>query len=685
MVAKSRFLLAFVSVFAVIITIGPQSGDQEADRWTVYNVANTSMASFFLTEIYEDSQGRLWFAGFDNGASLLDDGALTTYNDANSEIAARVTSFTETPDGTIWVGTEEGIHFFDKTGLSRPEEGELKLPITHVTALFRDSDDRTWVGTWGGGVAVVDGDQWTTYTTDDGLAGDHIWAFMEGSDGRIWVGTRSGVSVYSPGDLDDAWTTYTTESSDLAGNQIRVFLEDSQGDIWIGTAGKGVNILKTDGTWDSFTDEDGLPSNFVTSLAQEEDGTYWVGTEGGLVSFQSGIWTPYEARRDLLPHHFVEDILIDDDGLLWFATFGGGAATWDGETWEKFDPDTTGLDSNQINVFLEDSKGNIWVGTTYGLHKFDGRAWQTFTEFNSDLTYHYITGLVEDRQGRIWVGTLEGVSVLEPDGTWIEYDRFGDGPPETRLPSNTIFTVFYDSEDRIWMGTGLGAAVLEDGEWTLYHIRNSGLNTNLVSVITEDSLGRVWFTHWQGINIFDSGNWNTLRTENSAINTNLVWASMEDSRGRMWFGTLGDGIAIFDGQTWVKHNRSTGALTHDSVRSIVEDRQGRFWVATDGGVNLLADDGRLWMAYTAFNTPLPHNFVNTLLLDSKGNIWIGTQDGLAIFRPGTGANPVLDQARNHLRGNSESPTGTGNGTDGYTGVSGDALGEGLQLSGLWAR
>ena len=597
----------------------------QRDLWTVYTTDTTSIASWHLTEGYEDRHGRMWFAGRDNGASLYDDGALTTYNDTNSEVKARATSFVDGPQDVVWVGTAEGIAVASHKGWARLDEGDrLGLDSEYISALYLDSHGRRWVGTWGNGVQVLDDGEWTAYGLTDGLPNEYVWTFYEDSSGKIWVGTKHGVGVF---DSEAGWTAYTTENSGLAMDETRTFLQVESGDMWIGGYGGGVSVLKQDGEWqeDPYTVESGLASNFVTALTSQtlDDETdastelIWIGSEAGLVSFDGESFSePMQVVTKKLSHHFIEDLHVDDKGLLWIVTFGGGVTMYDGETWEYLFPSETGLPANNVYGLLEDSAGNIWVGTSRGVAKFDGRAWETFIPDNSGLTYRYVNGLAEDRHGNIWMSTLSGGSVYS-NGEWIEYDRFGEATGERRIPSNTLFNIFYDSQDRVWLATGLGAAVLEDGEWILYD-RGDGLNTNIISVVAEDSMGRIWLTHWQGINVLDNGIWNSIRTENADIRTDLVFASAEDSRGRMWFGTLGDGVAVYDGQRWAKFNRSSGALTNDFVRSFVEDEEnGRHWVGTDGGLNGIVDD-ELWMVFTAENTPLPSNRINELILDSKG-------------------------------------------------------------------
>ena len=647
-----------VACLTMLVFIGISDGNGQTysgrGLWTVYSVENTSIASWYLTDVYEDIHGRKWFAAFENGASMYDDGAIVTYNDTNSAITARTTSFLYLPHGAVWVGTEEGIVVLEGDEWSRLDSDDgIGLDDAFISALYQDSQGRIWVGTWGEGIHVREDGEWHSYDAEQGVPFDRIWTFYEDSTNRVWVGAKQGVLVF---DDDGRRTVYTERNSPLASNEVRVFLENADGDLYIGAYGGGLSVLRANGEWrdEPYTTRQGIPSNFITSLAlqasdpNDETELLWIGTEAGITSFDgTQFFEPLRVRQRELSHHFIEDLHADEDGTLWIVTSGGGVSIYDHaeETYRYLFPTETGLPANDVYALLEDSQGNIWVGTSEGVAKFDGRRWETFTPDNSGLTYRYVNGLAEDKHGRIWMSTLSGASVYS-FGEWIDYDRFGDAEGAQQIPSNSLFNVFYDSQDRVWFATGLGAAVLEDDEWTL-HTRNDGLNTNIISVVTEDSAGRVWLTHWQGINIFDNGIWNSLKTENADIRTDLVLASREDSQGRMWFGTIGDGVAIYDGRQWTKLNRENGRLSNNNVRSFAEDTDtGRTWVGTDGGVNGLID-GELWMAYTAELTPLPNNRINELLLDRNGDLWVGTANGVAVFHPGDDF-PLLDAAPNSL-------------------------------------
>ncbi|HEU5146178.1 MAG TPA: two-component regulator propeller domain-containing protein, partial [Chryseosolibacter sp.] len=69
------------------------------------------LPSNHVNEIFEDSQGRLWF-GTNRGLSMLRDKQLTTYTGGHGLLDNNVFAITEDRDGNIWVGTPNGVNIF---------------------------------------------------------------------------------------------------------------------------------------------------------------------------------------------------------------------------------------------------------------------------------------------------------------------------------------------------------------------------------------------------------------------------------------------------------------------------------------------------------------------------------------------------------------------------------------------
>lgn len=61
-----------------------------------------------------------------------------------------------------------------------------------------------------------------------------------------------------------------------------------------------------------------------------------------------------------------------------------------------------GISHQQVNCFLQDSSGLMWIGTDYGLNRFDGKQFDTWTSAKDSLSNDKIHFLMEDKEGWIW-------------------------------------------------------------------------------------------------------------------------------------------------------------------------------------------------------------------------------------------------------------------------------------------
>ncbi len=97
-------------------------------------------------------------------------------------------------DGSVWVATENGL--VRHAGGQR-QTVSLATISGSVTALAPGANGVIWVGTTEG-IFWYDGRVWTHFTTADGLAANHVTHLVLATDGGVWVNTVGGVSRWSP-------------------------------------------------------------------------------------------------------------------------------------------------------------------------------------------------------------------------------------------------------------------------------------------------------------------------------------------------------------------------------------------------------------------------------------------------------------------------------------------------------
>jgi serine phosphatase RsbU (regulator of sigma subunit)/ligand-binding sensor domain-containing protein len=116
---------------------------------------------------------------------------------------------------------------------------------------------------------------------------NNVNALYLDSKGHLWVGSSgSGFSIYNL--QKDHFTLYRNDphnKNSLIDDKITAFYEDNEGLIWITTQGGLNSFEQSTGKFNSYTDEDGLPTNFISDIIQDLSGTYWVTTVKGISRF----------------------------------------------------------------------------------------------------------------------------------------------------------------------------------------------------------------------------------------------------------------------------------------------------------------------------------------------------------------------------------------------------------------
>jgi len=124
-----------------------------------------------------------------------------------------------------------------------------------------------------------------------------------------------------------------------------------------------------EGTWTTYTTEDGLADNGVSSITVDGDNIKWFGTEIGVSSFDGTTWTT-RTIEDLRLSNSVYAIAVDTDDVKWFGEFGQGVWSFDGTTWKAYTTED-GLVNLHIWSIAVDAVNVKWFATSGGVSSFD--------------------------------------------------------------------------------------------------------------------------------------------------------------------------------------------------------------------------------------------------------------------------------------------------------------------------
>ncbi|HLX12689.1 MAG TPA: two-component regulator propeller domain-containing protein, partial [Bacteroidota bacterium] len=520
-----------------------------------------------VTSFLQTPDGYIWM-GTQEGLVRFDGERFDVFDrNTNPELKMNfVTTLAYTPDGTLWIGTEGG-------GLSSYKAGAFKnyasvdgFSATAIPVVAPSADGSVWVGTGAKGVAHYQNGKFTYLTTSDGLPSNDIHALHEDRNGTLWIGTDKGAATYSNGKV-----SHPDLGKTFADKLTMTFYEPPTGSIWIGTSYGLVHVAGK--TVTSFTTADGLTANYVTAVGEDSHGDMWIGTGGaGLNRMSCGMISTYQVS-DGLSNDQIGAVMIDKEDNVWVGTNGGGLNRFHGTNFHAYGP-AEGLGGNFAFSILEDHAGNLWIGTAGGgLNKFSNGKFTHYTT-KEGLPTNFTMGLYEDAQSNIWVGTFGGGLSKLSNGKFTTYTA----------PSNLsgVSAMTGDGSGGMWIGTRDGLDHLVNGTFTNYGMKD-GLTATRINCLLRDSKGNLWIgSHGGGVDMMKDGKFTNYSTKN-ILPCDEVYAMLEDRDGTIWIGTDAAGLCRLKYGKITTYTMKEG-LFDDQIFSIVEDGSNNLWMSSNRGV-----------------------------------------------------------------------------------------------------
>jgi sugar lactone lactonase YvrE len=456
LVFQSRTVTCFVNTSKGDLWLGTLNGVVSFINgdWTIYNKKNSNLQDVFINTIAVDSKDNIWCGTNHAGIAKFENDEWIIFDTENTPLPVNRINAMNISDGDVkWLGTSYGLIKYSGSSFFTTDISNSGLPDNMVTC-FEFFDKKYWIGTNNGGLAEFDGESWNVYNEDNsGIPDNSIRCLAVDNQNNFWVGTKlSGLCKWSG--KDDV-EVFDTDNSDIPGNNIFALIPEDD-HLWIGTLRDG--IAKFDGTDFTVynTENSDIPSNNIASMALDSNKCLWVATyENGIAKLDNdGIFTSYNMENSELPFNKISSICCDTNNIIWVATgsigwSGEGLAKFDGENWEIYTQDNSGLVNDTLHYVIADKFNNIWVSTLKGISRFDGNEWETFTKENSGLQDNFVFPVFIDQNDNKWIGTYNsGVSVYREDGV-----IFGKLPEKPAPPSELTAELVNDSTDAYleWM------------------------------------------------------------------------------------------------------------------------------------------------------------------------------------------------------------------------------------------
>jgi len=587
----------FLVVLIVFLLLGLARYPCLAQEWTHYSEAN-GLVGDSIVSIREDKKGYLWFVTHFSGASRYDGIRLQNFRSLNtpdSLVSDNIYCIMADSAGNLWFGTDRGVSKFDGLYFQNSDETD-GLAGNYLTFIHEDDEGIIWLGTHNG-VSRYDGKSFQNFDEDDGLPNNNINFIRTDRSGNLWFGTQNGICKFD-GDK------FRALASPKLAQSIQTIYEDRMGNIWFGTE-IGAYVSRSKST----AVEGPLIKADITSILEDQSTFLWFATgKKGLIryDFSSG------DSRSYLRGKSVMSIIEDSRGDIWVGT-DKGISRFDGTEFSDVSS-LNGIGLGFVWTILEDSDQNLWFGTDQGVWRYTIQNLQILTE-KSGLAGNSVQTALEDKEGNLWFGTI-GNGISQFDGKRLL--RFGrvDG-----LQDLSILCMIKDSRGDVWIGTSSGAC-RHDGE-RFGPVKGEPALEDAVRSIVEDVATRdLWFATGNGVVHYDGTAYQSFDIENGSD-------MIVDRAGNLWLGSWTDGLYRYDGKNWRQYTESDG-LGGNQITWLIETHQGDIWFGFKGSSGrkkggICRYDGREFTVFTTDNG-LVDEAISVALEDNKGNLWFGTEN-----------------------------------------------------------
>lgn len=383
--------------------------------------------------------------------------------------------------GMLWIGTLGGG--VNKLNL-RAKKFELyqnapwqqnSISSDQVITFYEDENSFLWIGLRGGGINVLDRKtskiRHLNKSENDRLHKANVSAFFKDTNGKLWIGTWHGLYILDKKDQEKVLNGKAIEYNVLLPDiSVEKIIEDYEGHLWFSTTNGLVEYVP--GVDDFYNGDfvhyyhdkfnpNTLSDNFIRDIYAEPEAidgakVIWAGTRNGLnrMSFRRGgvmITRIFHdpADRTSLPGNFISVIHGDKNGDLWIAALGGGLCKMlkgrNGKLKTSFQwiDSESGLLNRDVETLLEDDQGRFWLGG-YGITRFDTQS--------NEFKYYDVSDGLQSNSFKVWsayknlkgemiFGGTDGFNIFHPDS-------IADNPVVPKL----VFTGFKVSNHELKAG-----------------------------------------------------------------------------------------------------------------------------------------------------------------------------------------------------------------------------------------
>ncbi len=522
--------------------------------------------------------------------------SLSSFSDIHSSDSQEPNSTTSTlssttGSGSIWSANNSLLD----TYISNERIGDIVI----------DANNVLYVGSYGGGLSVFDGTQWTNYNVSNSiLQSNAITNMAIDADQNIWMIGLHSVYTFKDG----------------------VF----------------TSINLPNGIFPKYNPSDSISLNVmnISDIVVDSNGAVWFSHYSLAFSrYANSEWTLFKSpiknndSEDNIPSYTSWNMDVDSEGTLWAANTEKGIWKFNGKEFEVFD--SMQIDDEHMNLdMLEVTKnGDIWAAYFHGeIVRFsNGRRFEY--SLNTEDYDCLIENLQETPQGTIIVSCQPYLDKFLSDHKKHFYEfKNEEWQESSTIPDITIpspSTIIFHNDSPALLGSSYGLFANENGTWTKFHAKNNILFDPML-IIETSANNSVWLISKNSTSIFNQSHWKHYPQKYSI---NIYIADLipfEDGFQALdEFGMLYNlSDTGWAEDTQLPQSAIRGSKNRINIGKATKCNDGSLWIASkNNGIIHIINESR--EEFNTENSPFESNYFSHISCSPDGTIWTSTLAGIS--------------------------------------------------------
>ena len=557
--------------------------------------------------------------------------------------------------GELWVVGKKGrLFYYDRSSDRFRQAFKHHRAPLQIDYSFIDWQDRIWQCTK---------DSILLYNSLNGQIHqaanpmrERIVAVEQTNDNHYFLATTDSISFFK---WKDGKTTQisTNEINEIQTRFSTLFFDKNNEALYIGTLGNGV--MKYDLQNNRLIQLNNIFSDVsVTHIRQLDSKQLLIATEGrGLfvLNTDNGQSTPFLNTANISNYNGVmltniDDIYIDEKKRVWTAHYPDGITIIDKRYsgYHRIKGSTTGklgLANGHVHSIIEDSEGNLWMGTSNGISVFheQEKLWHNMLQSKStemeQLNSVFLT-LCEVSPTEIWAGgyTSEIYSINKKTKA-IKRLMPSKFTTKKIRREKYIRHIMKDSQGCIWIGGYYNLKCYNPTTQEFKHYPGISYIINMA----ECDENNIWIGTAAGLLLLNrhSGEFQTIDLKVEMAQINSLYQA---SDGILYIGTNGSGLIEYDhnnGAT-TQYHKENSALVSNCINTILPEKNEKLMISTENGVTHFSTQKKTFKNWTKEQGLTPSSFnISSGIIRKNGDYIFGSSEGLLIL-PENAKMPLYD-------------------------------------------